>query len=387
MHAVRGQAAARAHPPNSVGDSCTAVTAEAYRLASRIEDELEQAANKLLERLLPTAPLSVSMQCARGYQALAAAHAAAGVAVLALAALAPGLLLPQAEPSGSSLVLLGCLAASFLRAASALLFLTESSQLDELCTWRHQRLNLALFAASALAALSSLCCVLNAAPLASALLIALPCATAAISAYAFRAALSCSPTGYLFSWAVDWESPAYTARTLLACIRRDLGTLPGTLLLLSLALATTACASVLLSSLVGPSAPSLLASPLSLLGLPLLPGLPASGFGTAGWALRQAAGCSGMLLLASLAHTLLESAPSSVRAAPLELVRAAFLGKLREESRLRAAVHPAEERFVGLNVTLLLAAAVQAFVLVQVRGEPPLPNGTRETMMSVVGHA
>lgn len=88
-----------------------------------------------------------------------------GGAILAAALLLPGVLLPSNQASGSGTLLLGFLCAHCLRTSTALLFLADSATCEELCTWRHQRLNAVLGTVSVVAASIQLLTLLSATPL------------------------------------------------------------------------------------------------------------------------------------------------------------------------------------------------------------------------------
>lgn len=343
------QAAQRAPDEQATGQRVTEED-EGEEAAEEADDEMDPEGveyEMLLEMVLPSAPMSLVVTAVRGYTALAAAHALAGVAMMACAVAAPQLLLPEAILNGECCVLLGCLGAGALRAAALFMFLTESAMLNELCTWRHQRLNLILALGAFTAAAAQGLALLNASPLLSLIVLGLSLPTVLLCVWLFREAKEYSD-GF-FTWVFDWSRPLYTAQNLGACLLRDASSVSGVLLLVLLAVSAYGSLQLLLTGLLAPAMMSVA------IQLDMQPWI----------ALRQCM-CSSLLLLAASAHTLLDFAPWSLRLTPLALAKAAVERELLSKDRLQAAMKPPQARFTLMNVTVLAAAVAQAAFLLQV---------------------
>ncbi|GIL58817.1 hypothetical protein Vafri_13797 [Volvox africanus] len=100
----------------------------------------------------PEIPASTNRAAALQYSILGVVYAAASGAVAVAALRAPGVLLPGSDPW--SITVLGCLAATYLRAAGVCLHLKVAADNEELLCWRHQRLALMMAMYGVVAVLS-----------------------------------------------------------------------------------------------------------------------------------------------------------------------------------------------------------------------------------------
>ncbi|GLC60261.1 hypothetical protein PLESTB_001591900 [Pleodorina starrii] len=302
----------------------------------------------------PELPASTNRAAALQYGALGAAYAAMS-GVLAFAALrAPGALLPGADPWGG--VLLGCLAATYLRAAGVFAHLKDAADNGELLCWRHQRLALMAALYGVVAALSQ---AFGVASLQLAgLQLALAAASAAVVFNCARGAWSVRP----FVVAVLERSEGSLGGLLLAIAdsaASAVSTVAGLVLLAVTAMSLCGFAGLVLAPT--PSLPAPLGS---------WPGqVEALGASAAG--MRRLVG-AGLLLAAAQAHALLDFA-INVRRGPqpgdLEGLKRLMLEYLvRTKDQLHKYYLPDPWTFNTLNASFVAAAALQAFFVFSAPG-------------------
>ncbi|GLI59530.1 hypothetical protein VaNZ11_001422 [Volvox africanus] len=302
----------------------------------------------------PEIPDSINRAAALQYSVLGVVYAAASGAVAVAALRAPSVLLPGADPW--SITVLGCLAATYLRAAGVCLHLKVAADNEELLCWRHQRLALMMAMYGVVAVLS------QAAGVASLQLAGLQLVlAAATSAVVYSVARS--------AWAVRpfvvtvWEKAEGSLGGLLwALVQSAIGavsTVAGVVLLGLAALYLYGFAAVVLSPT--PSLPTPLGS---------WPGqVEALGSSAAG--LRRLAG-AGLLLAAAQAHGLLDFA-AYVRRGPqpgdLEALKRLMVEYLvRTKDGLHKYYLPGPWTYNILNASFIAAAALQAFFVLRAPG-------------------
>ncbi|KXZ46832.1 hypothetical protein GPECTOR_40g566 [Gonium pectorale] len=298
----------------------------------------------------PEVPEGTGRAAELQYLAAGLAHlAAAGVAAFA-ALSSPQLLLPVAAASDPLAgVLLGCLAAAYLRAAGVFMHLRYAAINQELLCWRHQRL-------AGLTALYGLVAAATqafgpASPQLAGLQLLLGAASAAVVVSVGRSAWSVAP---FLSWVVE-EAEGSLAGLLAALWRAAkaaASSIAGLLLLATTGLSLYGFVHVALAG--APAAPALAGG---------WPGVPHEAL--EGWAvgLRRLVG-AGLLLLAAQAAALLDFA-GTVRRVPagmeLEAVKQDLLENLlytRDPLAKYYMAHPAT--LIHLNIFFLAAAGLQA---------------------------
>ncbi|GAX81152.1 hypothetical protein CEUSTIGMA_g8585.t1 [Chlamydomonas eustigma] len=314
---------------------------EYYIDEERLKDH--QLALALVEELLPEPTEAVLATVHNGYVALAAVHLIqAGLLVMGAFTQSPILFssVSASHHVGTNTVVLGCLAAASVRTAAQIIFMIDCVKLGEICTWRLQRMNLLL----GLTELGTAGCAVVAAAngstpvvLSMALgIVSLP--AAALYLYAMKESHVC---GGFFSWTIDWSSPGVMFQNLFQCLRRDLSTLPGWILISMGALALVGTCGLFTTS--DPT-------------------------GGATMSALRAAASFGFLQLTLTAHTLLDFAQNAV---PAQSAGAYFKDVFRMEAqsltRLHEAINPPPRRFIWLNAGMCVSALIQSAALLMVQ--------------------
>eukprot|EP00198_Chlamydomonas_reinhardtii_P006361 XP_001695697.1 predicted protein [Chlamydomonas reinhardtii] len=174
----------------------------------------------------PELPLSTNRAAGTQYLAIGAAYAVAAGAVAVAALQGPQLLLasPAAADPWSS-VLLGCVAATYLRAAGVFLQLKAASDAAELLCWRHQRLALTAAAYGMVAVLTQAAGL--ASPQLLGLQLLLSVASAAVVANVARSAWAVRP---FVSSLTEGRSPGGVLAAVAGAMTGSVSTVAGLLL-------------------------------------------------------------------------------------------------------------------------------------------------------------
>lgn len=311
-----------------------------------LDDEWEQSA-------LPELPDSVTRSASLQYGALGGLYAVLGGAVAVAALQAPQLLVPPAA-SGSIpgaadawvRVMLGCVAAAYVRAAGMCLHIKAAADRGELLLWRHQRLAVALAAWAAVAVLSQALGVASVPLLGLQAVVSV--ATLAVVVGVTRAVYGTSPfVAQELAGAQPWELPGLA----LGATLRSLGSVAGAVLWLVAGLSLWGFTSVVFAP--SPALPHPLGS---------WPGLPDT-LGPAEAGLRRMAG-AGLLLAAAAAHALFDFS-ASVRQKPylgdVDNVKEAIIMRVFQRyPHIVALWQPPPAAFTLLNLSLVAAAGLQA---------------------------
>ncbi|KAG2454825.1 hypothetical protein HYH02_000657 [Chlamydomonas schloesseri] len=279
--------------PSNEGAADAAVVVEPAVVAE--EEVASTTTSPVQDPDFPELPLSTNRAAGTQYLAVGAAYAVAAGAVAVAALQGPGLLLssPAAAADPWSSVLLGCLAATYLRAAGVFLQLKAASDAGELLCWRHQRLAMGAAAYGVVAVLSQVAGL--ASPQLLGLQLLLAAASAAVVANVARSAWAVRP---FVSSLTEGRSPGEVLAAVAGAAAGSVSTVAGLLLTTTMAVSLYG----LFTAVFAP-APAL---PAAIGAWPGTAAAAAAMDGSAAGLRRLAA--SGLLLTAAASHALLDFA-------------------------------------------------------------------------------
>ncbi|KAG2440066.1 hypothetical protein HXX76_004180 [Chlamydomonas incerta] len=302
----------------------------------------------------PELPLSTNRAAGAQYLAIGAAYAVAAGAVAVAALQGPQLLLasPAAAADPWSSVLLGCVAATYLRGAGVFMQLRAASDAGELLCWRHQRLALGAAAYGVVAVLSQAAGL--ASPQLLGLQLLLTAASAAVVANVARSAWAVRP---FVSSLTEGRSPAAVLAAVAGAVTGSVSTVAGVLLMTTISV-----------SLYGLFAAVFAPAPALPVAIGAWPGTAAAAAVMDGSAagLRRLAAC-GLLLTAVASHALLDFAGSVKQQGGIDVAQAVkrlvVLDKAAPHLSTLKYFLPNPTIYSLLNLGFVAAAALQSYFL------------------------